>query len=531
MRKSAARSPLRRGRVGLGLVVSMLVGIACWMIGASASAAPTHHATAASSCPAKQGGTFTIATANPFPPLDFTQISIDTVGWDNAEGLVFDRLVQPTPNLSGVEYELATGVTHNANFTTWTIKVRPGVKFTNGAPLTAKDVAFSLKYQQAGPSAYVLGPVKSVVASGPLTVTVTMKSPFADFEKLGLESLLSYILPANLAGEPKAKFFQHPIGTGPYEVASFDPQSNLTLVRNPHYWQTGKPYIDKMVFDVITDPNTRLLGLESGEYQAADNIPPDQAKSVTNGNVVSKIVPSGNVDEIYSSSRGNPALHSLDIRQAMSYALDRQGVATAAYAGLATPSVTFIPTVLPDVVPASPPPSFNLAKAKALVTASGVKFAKPLVLIYPTGSASLNLEAAVIQSDYAKVGIPVKLSALGFDQYVNVLGSGKFDFTVSQYVEIAPTAGNNMGTYTAFSAYFGFWPIASVAKMVSAFEATDVPSVERTITKEYNTYITQQAAQIPVVNEPAIDAFSPKLAGLVIDKFDYWHIAQAWLCS
>src|SRR5262249_2113830 len=149
---------------------------------------------------------------------------------------------------------------------------------------------------------------------------------------------------------------QHPIGTGPYEVSSFDPQSQLTLVRNPHYWATGQPYIQKIVFDVISDPNTRLLGLESGQYQAADNVPPDQPKSVTVSNVVNVIVPSGNVDEIYTSSKGNPALKNQLVRQAMSYALDRKAIATAAYAGVGTASDTFIPAVLPNVVPASPPP-------------------------------------------------------------------------------------------------------------------------------------------------------------------------------
>src|SRR5690349_17228542 len=119
-------------------------------------------------CTARQGGTLTIATANPFPSLDFTLISIDTVGWDNAEGLVFDRLAEPTPDLKGIVYKLATNTTHNANFTKWTIQLRPGVKFNNGQPFTSKDVVFSLKYQLAGPSAYVLGPVASVKAAGPL---------------------------------------------------------------------------------------------------------------------------------------------------------------------------------------------------------------------------------------------------------------------------------------------------------------------------------------------------------------------------
>ena len=534
MEKQSSRAQLRPRRVGIAIALAAVLTFVVLAPGRFAAAAQVHGtpvASASAACTPKRGGTFVIATANPFPSLDFTLITLDTVGWDNAEGLIFDRLVQPTPDLKGVEYELATAVTHNGNFTQWTIKLRPGVKFTNGAAFTSRDVVFSLKYQLAGPSAYVLGPVKSVAAVNTLTVAVTMKKPFADFEKLGLESLISYILPANLAGESKAKFFQRPIGTGPYKVQSFDPASNLTLVRNPSYWQAGKPYLDKLVFDVVTDPNTRLLGLQSGQYQAADNIPPDQAKAIGGGDIVSTIVPSGNVDEIYSSAKGNPALLNSDIRQAMAYAIDRQGIAKAAYAGLGTPSNTFIPTVLPNVVPASPPPAYNLAKAKQLVAASHVKFAKPLVLIYPTGSASLNLEAAVIQNTYAKVGIPVKLDALGFDQYVNVLGSGKFDFTVSQYVEIAPTAGNNMGTYPAFNAYFGFWPTPAVQKMVDAFEATDVPSAERTITKQYNNYITAQGGQIPVVNEPAIDAFTRKLTGLVIDKFDYWHIAQAWVCS
>jgi hypothetical protein len=167
-----------------------------------------------------------------------------------------------------------------------------------------------------------------------------------------------------------------------------------------------------------------------------------------------------------------------------------------------------------------------------LVASSGVKFKKPLVLIYPTGLAPLATEAAVIQNTYAKAGIPVKLQALGLNAYVNQLGSGKFDFTNSQYVEIAPTAQNNIGTYVGFGAYFGGWPIAPVAKIDNQFNATDNPAQEHSLTSAYNTFIVDtQAAQLPIVNEPAIDAFSKKLSGLVIDKLDYWHLAQSWLCQ
>jgi peptide/nickel transport system substrate-binding protein len=504
-----------------------------WAVTGSRAATNSHPGQvnrATASCPAKSGGTVAIATANPFPSLDFTKIVFSTVGWDNVEGLVFGRLVEPTPNLKGIVYKLATAVTPNSTLTQWTIKLRPGVKFSNGARFTAKDVIFSLKYQLAGPVGYVLGPVRKFTAINPLTVRVDMKAPFADFERMGLGSLISYIIPANFAQKSKSEFFQHPIGTGPYKVQSFNAQSGVTLVRNPLYWEKGQPYIDKLVFRVVTDPNTRLLGLKSGQYQAIDNVPPDQAKSVGGDNTTNTIVPSGNVDVMYTSSKGNAVMRNLKLRQAMAAAIDAESIDKAAYAGLATPSHSFIPEVLPNVVPANPPPSFNLAKAKKLVAASGVKLTQPLTLVYPTGTASMVAEAAVLQNTYGQIGIPIKVVPLGFSQYGDRLGRGAFDIAISQYVEIAPTAGNAIGTYPAFNGYFGYWPVAAVEKIVKVFEATNKPKAQQAITKQYNTYVSSRAYQMPIVNEPAIDGFSKRITGLVIDKFDYWHIAQAWLC-
>ena len=190
---------------------------------------------------------------------------------------VYDRLVKLAASNTGVEPELATSWKVAPDGLSATFTLRPGVKFSDGSPLTADDVVFSLTraIDQKGSWGFLFSPVKSVTKVDDKTVRLNMSEPFAP------------LLPAlsTFAGSiySKANFEkwgkdagQHPLGTGAFVLDSWQKGSQLVLTKNNQYWQSGKPKVDRIVMRVVGDDNTRVLQLQSGQVDIIDFVPLSQ---------------------------------------------------------------------------------------------------------------------------------------------------------------------------------------------------------------------------------------------------------------
>ena len=94
-------------------------------------------------------------------------------------------------------------------------------------------------------------------------------------------------------------FAQNPVGSGPFVVQSWTRGQNLKMSRNPHYWRPGQPYLDGVEFDFITNDNTRILNLQSGQADVAENIPFSQVDSLDKGSTKVEIAPLASIDAIW----------------------------------------------------------------------------------------------------------------------------------------------------------------------------------------------------------------------------------------
>ena len=137
----------------------------------------------------------------------------------------------------------------------------------NGTPLTATDVAFSINRARASTLGlgYIDSAIKSVTAPDPSTVVITTKylgSLLAD-----ISLFTNGIYPADFGGKSASDFFKHPVGTGPFMFASWSKGQSFKVVRNPNYWQAGKPYLDSVTFTSVPDDDTRSLQLQGDGHQ------------------------------------------------------------------------------------------------------------------------------------------------------------------------------------------------------------------------------------------------------------------------
>ena len=331
----------------------------------------------------------------------------------------------------------------------WTIHLRPNVRWQDGVPLTAADVAFTYTYiiknDMTNLTNYTAG-IRSVTAVDPSTVRIVCTAPKADLEKATIP-----ILPEHLWKHvsPKAaatSYVNRPpiVGSGPFQTVAFVKGSYVEMVRNP-YWYGKRPAIDQIYFELYQDADTMVSDLKAGSLDGAYGVPDAEFKALRS-NPSFKTVAYNYYDWDYlefncydkSGSLGNPVLRDWRFRNALNYAIDRQRLCTIAYSGLATPGTTIIPPhtfANPDYhwqPPAGQLYAFDLAKASQLLTAAGYplvngvrlnKQGKPIVLrLYATtDDSSTQTDAKLITGWLDKLGLEIKLSVLDVGQFTSLI--------------------------------------------------------------------------------------------------------------
>jgi peptide/nickel transport system substrate-binding protein len=273
---------------------------------------------------------------------------------------------------------------------TWTFKIRPGVRWQDGQPLTAADVAWTFNTiikDDLSLAVYLKG-VKKAVAVDDTTLKVVCDEPKAN---MLTTQVYIYVLPEHIWGkltaDQLANTFRNPVpivGSGPFQTVEFKKDDYVKMVRNPTYWGE-QPKVDQVIFQYYTNDDTMVQDLKSGAIDGAQVIPPEQFKRLQDEPGIKTIAyPLYNWEYIdvncYDSpdSLGNPVLTDPKFRVAMAWAIDREKCASLAWSGYAQAGYGIFPQ---KGWPASADPyyqpdaahtiGFDLAKANQLMDAAG----------------------------------------------------------------------------------------------------------------------------------------------------------------
>jgi peptide/nickel transport system substrate-binding protein len=267
-------------------------------------------------------------TLDPHQPLSDLDIA-------RAQAL-YEPLVALDLQALNVQYLLAEQITpRNGSLTEWVIRLRPGITFHDGRPLTAADVLASFRRITSlnTPGTIFLGPVDLAATSATDTRTVAVKltSPVADYAgQLAAAPFDLLIAPAGYT--PRSR----PSGTGPFRYHSFTPGRQSVFTRNPHYWQPGLPYADSLT---ITDfPNTTSLAdaLRTGQVHAAGTLDPPQIPTLDTAPGITTIVsPAGSIIPFTMRTDQAP-FNDVRVRQAMRLLVDRPQMISSALDGYGT---------------------------------------------------------------------------------------------------------------------------------------------------------------------------------------------------
>ena len=234
-----------------------------------------------------------------------------------------------------IHYELAESI-EPIDDTTYEIRIREGVKFHDGTPLTAEDVAFSINRlikpgAMAGRTSQrrgLMGPTKEAVVVDEHTVHVKLENPWPLFPRFIPWQM---IVPSTVGDG----YITEPVGTGPYMFEEWVRDSHFSVSANPNHWR-GKPSIDKVVFRVIGDESARVSALRAGEIDIATMIPVHEIPALEADPNIEVLSVLGTRSYFLEMNVNKPPFNDVRVRQAMNYAVDIDTLIEVLYEGRAT---------------------------------------------------------------------------------------------------------------------------------------------------------------------------------------------------
>jgi peptide/nickel transport system substrate-binding protein len=307
---------------------------------------------------------------------------------------------------------LAQALNPNEDFTSWTITLRPDVRFHDGVTVDGAAVAANLNAVKDSPTTgFTLAAIDTVEATGDLEVTVTMNRSWAAFPFILIGQTGFMVSPDTIGSNETF------VGTGPFVLESWAPGDTARVVRNDDYWRAdeGFPYLDAIEFKVIPEAQARSQALAAGDIAGFSN-PGDR--------LVLDALENDDVDVFITEATSNDALVILNttlaptddvrIRRAMAHALDRQLIIDTFRSGLTTPADSFISPTSPWYS-ATDYPEFDLEAAGALVAEYEAE----------VGPAEVAFKVSNSQGSIEVVETIASLwNAVGIDTTVDIIAEG-----------------------------------------------------------------------------------------------------------
>ena len=389
---------------------------------------------------------------------------------------IYDTLLLPTDDGKSVQPGLATAWKVADDGKSVTLTLRDNIKFSDGSPITAEDVQWSLK-RAATPNngiwQFMVESIDDVVVQDPKTVVIKLKhtdpailTALTVFNTSILPQKLFEAAPGATDADKAKAFAEHPVGSGAFILQSWQRNSEMKLVRNPYYWRQGEdgkplPYLDGITFEVIPDDATRLLKLKSGELDGAEFIPysrVEELKADSNINMV--LFPSTrveyatlNVRPKLSDGSDNP-LANEKVRQALNYAVDKDGIIQIVTHGVGTPMTSFMSTATPFHSGSTPLYPADVEKAKQLLKDAGYPNGFKTSIFALSGNEDEINISTTLQQMWAQIGVTLDIQQVDNATRTTKYRAGDFSMRLGAWTDDIADP-NEIASYFVYSKNIG----------------------------------------------------------------------------
>lgn len=454
---------------------------------------------------------------------------------------LYETLLLPTDDGKGLRPGLATEWQVAEDGLGVRLKLRDGVKFSDGSPLTAADVIWSLDRARDPNNGTWTDIVKSIDAvtagaSGEITIKLKRRDPTI---LSALATFNTAIMPKKLfeaqAGEKdadKAKTFaERPVGTGPFMLTDWTRNSRMILKRNPHYW--GKdaagaqlPYLDEIRMEVIPDDAARILKLQAGELDLIELVPFSRVAELKADPQLDMVLfPSTTAHNLIINNREKNAagapnpMHDKRVRQAMNHAIEKNALINVVMSGIGTPSGSLIPAATPYAIGNGVPPyPYDLAKAKQLMADAGFAGGFEFAIMTLAGNADDIQLATTVQQMWSQIGIKLKIDLVDIATRTSRYRAGDFDMRSVLWT-------NDINDPSQITLYYAYSPTtdsfhsgykdAEVEKLFLASQEEVNPEKRAQLFAELQKRYIEAAPIVFLVETPLAVAKAKKVQGFV----------------
>lgn len=412
---------------------------------------------------------------------------------------------------------------------TWEFKIRSGVKFHNGEVLNAAAVAYTLTSIMDPNFTTQLktwtADIAKVEAKDESTLVITTRHP----TRALLNSLAQVpIVAPKAAQEMGAEFTKSPVGTGPYKLVSYTPNSSVVVERFADYWgDTGKA--KKITFRIMPENATRMAALEAGEVQVAENLPPDKLERLkANQELDVLFTPTLRVDWLVLQFT-NKWVQNLKFRQALSLAIDREAIVKSILAGTTVPANSVSPPGTIGHDKSLPVYPFDLEKARQLLKESGYA-GEVIKMGAPVGRYSMDKQVnEAVAGMFRKLGVNVEFEALAWSSFIAKANEGQYDIYFIGQTDFTLNPTSHWRSMYHSKTARGKYSHPRVDEIIdqSASELDDAKVIK--LYQEAQKILYDDLASIPLYYEPQLIGVSNELKGFVPRLDEYVIVTQASL--
>jgi peptide/nickel transport system substrate-binding protein len=455
----------------------------------------------------------------------------------NMQSLTYEPLLEfniMNPQQAPIPW-LATKYAWSKGGKTLTFTVRPGVKFSDGTPMTASDVAFTFNLLMKNPALASPAP-----APTPLPVSATAPNPatavltFAQPEYANLFLIAStYILPEHIwenVSDPATYADADPVGTGPYELSSYNSQK-VTFTQNPHYWQKSDVHVPEVIFPSYVSNTSANPALDSGEIGYAGNDVAEIQSNYLGESADNHTWTSGqpwfasnNVVTLWPNVTTAP-LNDPKVRLAVSAGIDRTQLSDQGETGYEPPATSSSGLLLPEQNTLLDPayshnlsPASNPGQVSQILTSDGYKMTggkwmkngQPIKFSIedPTSYTDYATDAQLIANQLNSEGFEVSFDGVQATQWYSDVAAGNFQ-AVLRWSNQGPTPWDYYDLWMddTLSAPigkpaggdFGRYDDPQVQSLLAQYTATDNTAAQQQVLNKLETVMATQAPVIPLL--------------------------------
>ncbi|MFE7076724.1 ABC transporter substrate-binding protein [Streptomyces sp. NPDC057620] len=501
---------MRKSTAGATACCTALLATALLLSGCS-SGATDSSASGTASSPAKRGGSLAMSLSS----------AIDT--WNPQKALatqsyrvfpqVYASLLRSTPDGKTLQPALASSYKADPKTRTLTFTLSPDAKFSDGRPVTSADVKFSEGLWSKGElyGSY-FSSIKSVDTPSKNTVVFHLSEPDETLPAV-LSTANAAIFPDKYGGRSAAAYWKKPVGAGPFMISGETVGRSIALTRNPHYYRSGLPYLDKVDYKVVADGGQQLLQFQSGSLDVVNGVELEAAAQYPKNSIVR--APSTGVSVLTMNTKSGP-LADVRLRKAIALAIDYRKLVRGGYVGEAGVATSLLPQQVPGVTecPKCTWSTTDVDAAKKLVDASDYD-GRTIELIVPSDGGPGKLAAQALTPMLAEAGIKATVSPLPTSSLIDDLGKGSFQLGMVTYSALAPTPIDPLGFLGATGIVFSQSDPGPANKALAAVHAASDTSEVTAAVQDFEATANATHAVLPLAVPNALDAVADRVQGFV----------------